>query len=558
MFGNQSVCKKFLAAGLCAVLLYSMSACQENPEGSIIVHKDMDNLISKAQEDDPSKVEAADLVDEVAENYEIYRTTIEDKNLGVTVNVNAKVDVPKVETLNVYRVEQKTFEQEFIDKVRKALMGEKPLYDGRIVNTQTRQWFLDRMAEVRRDIAALETGKAQSWEDNKDSMSEEEFEAMYQDMLDNRQQMLDYYQEGYESAAETIDPTQNPADGTLKSIEEQHYSDLEDSYYSQLYSSIPDGEDLNVISDGGDGNFDVLHVQNSEDYGGHLEFRRSRAGYVRSGDVFARSATDLMDLMTNTQYSMPDNPNLPDHFLNGGGDYNESTAFLPYESDTVTLTQEEAIKQAEDFLREIGMDDFTFADGGLYNEWVNLYPVVSLDDPSALYYRRYYILQFNRNIDGVLLTQSSGTKGKGGWNNQGGAYTKHRWFGECAQFLINDNGIVGLDIIAPIDILETVVENATLKSFEEVKGTFEKMICYANADPDPDIYQASITIDHVRLSYSRISEQDSFDTGLIVPVWSFEGRSEIGQNGNIEHAETGSLLTINAVDGSIIDSELGY
>ena len=558
MFGNLSVCKRFLVAGLCAVLLLSMSACQENPEGSIIVHKDMDNLISRAQESNSSKMDATDIVNEVADNYETYRTAIEDENLGVTVNVNAKMDVPQVDKLSVYRVQQKKFDQEFIDKVRMALMGEKPLYDGRIADSQTREWILEQMAEIRRDISVLEAGKAQSWEDNKEYMTEEEFNEMHQKLLDDQQRLLDYYQEEYESTPETIDPTQNPVDGTLKSIEEQYNGNPNDDYYGRLYSSIPDGEDLNVISDGGDGNFDVFHVQNSEDYGGYLEFRRSKAGYVRSGGIFARGATDLMDLMTNTQYSMPDNPNLPDHFLNGGAGYKESTAFLPYESDTVTLTQEEAVKQAEDFLKEIGIDDFSLADGGLYNEWVNLYPVVSLDDPSALYYRSYYILQFYRNIDGVLLTQSSGTKGKSGWNNQGGAYTKHRWFGECVQFRINDNGIVGLDIIAPIDILETVVENAALKSFEEVKDTFEKMICYANADPDPETYQTNVEIDRVRLSYSRISEQDSFDTGLIVPVWSFEGRSEVGHNGNIEHVETGSLLTINAIDGTIIDGQLGY
>ena len=34
----------------------------------------------------------------------------------------------------------------------------------------------------------------------------------------------------------------------------------------------------------------------------------------------------------------------------------------------------------------------------------------------------------------------------------------------------------------------------------------------------------SIEVTDVKLVYTRISEKDSFDTGLVVPVWDFEGR----------------------------------
>ena len=83
---------------------------------------------------------------------------------------------------------------------------------------------------------------------------------------------------------------------------------------------------------------------------------------------------------------------------------------------------------------------------------------------------------------------------------------------------------MGFDYLTPIEITETVVENSTLKSFSDVKDTFEKMVCVVNADEKTS---SVITVDNVRLSYSRISEKDSFDTGLIVPVWSFEGKRDI-------------------------------
>ena len=64
----------------------------------------------------------------------------------------------------------------------------------------------------------------------------------------------------------------------------------------------------------------------------------------------------------------------------------------------------------------------------------------------------------------------------------------------------------------------------------------------------------SVQVTDVRLIYTRISEKDSFDTGLVVPVWNFEGTitDEYG------HKNKGTVLSINAIDGSVINQELGY
>ena len=55
----------------------------------------------------------------------------------------------------------------------------------------------------------------------------------------------------------------------------------------------------------------------------------------------------------------------------------------------------------------------------------------------------------------------------------------------------------------------------------------------------------------------RVKEKNVGDSGVLVPVWDFFGTQAfdditIGQDGYQ------SLLTINAVDGSIIDRDLGY
>ena len=135
----------------------------------------------------------------------------------------------------------------------------------------------------------------------------------------------------------------------------------------------------------------------------------------------------------------------------------------------------------------------------------------------------------------------------------GGDYRKQMWPEETIELHINDAGIVSFTWNAPIAITETVVDHAALQPFETVRSTFEKMIVMTAADPHET--QIDITIDRVTLSYSRISEKDRFDSGLIVPVWGFIGECK---NGTYLEKQRGVQMAINAIDGSVIDSALGY
>ena len=127
------------------------------------------------------------------------------------------------------------------------------------------------------------------------------------------------------------------------------------------------------------------------------------------------------------------------------------------------------------------------------------------------------------------------------------------------MFRINDSGIVGFDYNAPLEVQDTVVENASMKSFDEIKTTFEKMIAITKA-PDNSGYKEnvntrSIKVDRVVLGYARVSEANSYDTGLLVPVWDFYGTVTDNAWGITNYE---SVMTINAIDGSLIDRTLGY
>ena len=72
---------------------------------------------------------------------------------------------------------------------------------------------------------------------------------------------------------------------------------------------------------------------------------------------------------------------------------------------------------------------------------------------------------------------------------------------------------------------------------------------------------ASFQIRTVKLGYMRVHEKGNVREGELIPVWDFFGEETIFYDQTEPYAEAGpykSLLTINAVDGTVIDRGLGY
>ena len=159
-----------------------LSGCQQNPDSSIVVNKDMDHLIEEAKKSDESSVDMA----HIADAYETYQTTLSDESLGVTVNVDAKVDIPEVEQMSIFRVRQQKISQEFLDKIIGELAQGQTLYDaGVTLNTRTRKVVEEEISGLK---AEIETIKA--------NYGEEEVETY----MPEYQQDIDALQSEYENA----------------------------------------------------------------------------------------------------------------------------------------------------------------------------------------------------------------------------------------------------------------------------------------------------------------------------------------------------------------------
>jgi hypothetical protein len=216
--------------------------------------------------------------------------------------------------------------------------------------------------------------------------------------------------------------------------------------------------------------------------------------------------------------------------------------FIENTKDVTTISEADARQKAEDLLQSLGMHDFTYYSGGLVTEVTEYNKIEALRQSlGGAPYRTVYAFRYQRCIDGVFVNNDGGSKIVDEW--QGDTYNKKLWSTEDVVVFVDDDGIVGFDYLVPLEVTDTVVEKSTLKNFDEVKDIFEQMAITMNAVNSEEASDGNVTIDidSVKLRYTRISEKDSFDTGLLVPVWDFIG-TKTDQYGYEVHARVNLAL----------------
>lgn len=134
------------------------------------------------------------------------------------------------------------------------------------------------------------------------------------------------------------------------------------------------------------------------------------------------------------------------------------------------------------------------------------------------------------------------------------------WGYEHIRVFVDDAGVACLLINDPYQIEETVSEQTTVLPFSDIAKVFAHMIQtkYVTVDSDK---KTDIHIERVELGLCRIFEQGESNFGLLVPAWDFMGTlTQSNENGSLTYGRDGyhCLLTINAIDGSIIDRGMGY
>nr|WP_295278452.1 DUF6034 family protein [uncultured Blautia sp.] len=497
--------EKIIGLTLCMGIL---AGCARTPDSSLVKQKgstsldaykeaDSSNSVDKEKNDNTaSRTTIRDLINAPAS----YKSKVTDDSSKLVVNTDATIEIPDVEKISAISVTPAEVTQDLLDRITDAFFKDAKIYTAESYYTKTKE-------EIKKTIDKLKEDVANGNLDPNNWGTDEDGNLNY-----NIYDDIEYWEEQYQSAPETKALAEGrPIAGT------QSYSDS--------------GE-----------------VMGNNEFNGVAQ--------MKDGSEFYYS--------TSTWGPDPLNVTIKKTVKKGGEEipsdavWSEYSSLSPYEKpteDSVGISLDEAKKLVQEKVDAMGLSDLQQC-GWEYA----IHTTIGTDDNSS-YLGSGYVIYYNRTINGVPLTYTM---------DAGGALedmdsTMETWAYENLYFYVDADGIDSMTYANPYSIGDTKTENLSLLPFSEIMKIYEKMMVVTNADNMEYENSRIYDIDRIVLGYARIYEPSTdAHTGLLVPVWDFFGSRKIDSEYDGEAYSdttdypTWSFLTINAVDGSMIDRSLGY
>lgn len=509
--------KKVLLLFIAASILLPLVGCQKTPENPIVVGKDQSIMLERAQQSSPRTLDESQVsqpsipLKERLTCPECVIAELSSINDIITIRVDADVSVPGVETIPVMRIHAVDFSQDMVTMMFNRLCGDQVLMKLPLVATksQIEEEILNYKSQLNDPEVA----------DSPDEL------ARYKDFIAELEAR-------YKTASDTYTP--EPCTGQL---EEDTYTSYGNRYrYTCVY-----GYNEHTHTS--------FHVKNNDDFTEGIYKEETDAG----GNVTSRIRrfpvhNARMDFITEAgTKNFAQHPMLP---------VTDENSIPVAANGKLNVTPKEARQIAESVLESTDMvvkelyltDDENF---GNYDGIVGA---------AESYVYRVYCVRQTAGVQHSFLREMARPE-------RDSSKIAPIWYYETLELYIGNEGLLSFQWSSPHTIGETVVEDATLLSFEEILHIFKTMLPIT-LDPvtAKEFYHAvDIKIDHIQLEYQRITEQNSIENGLLVPVWNFYGtRTNKEQSGEVSTENNGffdpqqCFLTINAIDGSIIDAEMGY
>ncbi|HML67782.1 MAG TPA: DUF6034 family protein [Clostridia bacterium] len=175
-----------------------------------------------------------------------------------------------------------------------------------------------------------------------------------------------------------------------------------------------------------------------------------------------------------------------------------------------------------------------------------------------------YFVQVCRTVDGITVLSPYARTYVGGLDDG------HEWAYETLDIRMDDEGIIGMNWVSPLTVGAVEVERANLLPFSSILDVAKTMLVVANEPLESDLNgydQVAIQIDRITLSLQRVPNADSINDGLLIPAWNFYGtqryilaggtETQRGLDEPIDSIDQ-PFLSINAIDGTVIDKTHGY
>lgn len=529
---RDTVKKKFNILLVVLLAIPILSACQKAPGDSLVIGNNTAKLLKMA-------MVSQNIQGSISEALSIksngYKTYFEDESGNIKVNVDADVVLPDADNIPIVRVITKYFSQDTVNKLIDVLFKEGTLYDPESITEFTKSDIQKLLVLFEQKKAQLEDqgmkpteavlGESEAYtSSNESSSKDDKFSTSTENMneLDQVIKNIALYKQMLETAPD-----------------KKNYKEVSRELHSQDISGMSKENQAKYKGK----LFEVAHVGQLNENGGMSSL------FVVNNDV---SNTSLVQFINRKDYDLASGMYYTEEQWNQtvGDSDKEKVDDLAYP----TITEEEAVRLANQLLDQIGIDYMNCASvekviGGSSSEFAGGIKIGNL--------LKAYRLQYVREIDAVPVTY---TNVRSSWNysDTNEIFT---WDYEKMTLIIDEGGIVEMLWESPYEIIETVTKNTAMLPFSEIQDIFKKMIIVDNADYSE--YGMDLNISEIRLGLACITEQNDLKSGLLIPVWDFFGTATYhygdGETETYTVNDSGeSYLTINAIDGSIIERQRGY
>ncbi len=140
---------------------------------------------------------------------------------------------------------------------------------------------------------------------------------------------------------------------------------------------------------------------------------------------------------------------------------------------------------------------------------------------------------------------------------------------EHLLIVVSDDGIEYSGYFSPQTIGDVIENNIELMSFDEIVEIYENiaMLNLKNSEAYDNFLKNRINIKEIRFGYMAVKQANS-DSYILTPVWDFYGSDAYVYEDSaeifFEQYENTNLMdlylsySINAIDGTVIDRNLGY
>ncbi len=206
-------------------------------------------------------------------------------------------------------------------------------------------------------------------------------------------------------------------------------------------------------------------------------------------------------------------------------------------SNKCSMTSDEAVEMAADFLHKCGIDDVvnTGVSDLVWEYDDSSYNILAMENDG-------YVVTFSRSVDGIAPYTGTTYMLEYLWDDNvfyDAAY-------ETYKISIDDNGVLEAscyDFLKPTGDKD---ENVELMSWEKILEALETAV--SDFYSENKTSYSSITFNDVRLSYYRIADGETYK---YIPVWVFAECEE--SEGELDEEYPIQLIMLDAVTGELID-----